>query len=243
MKKILFIAALHGNEEFSIGVLQEIEKEYPKDKYNYDWVIGNPEALKKNVRFTEVDLNRNAPGDSKAESYEERRAAELIELSKDYSAVIDIHGTEANSQIFSLVTNPTIENLLLAAALPILKSVVWASKSSLTKGPLTQFMHCPAVEIECGPKADPKIHDELKEILIQILTKRETSLDNLLEIAKEKEFYLVYGKAENVDTTDFKEFKEAVLDNEVFYPLLVNSYKVGSTRKMKKMNFFEIVAY
>lgn len=39
---LLFIAASHGDEGFSIPVLEKLEKNVPKEKYGYDWIIGNP---------------------------------------------------------------------------------------------------------------------------------------------------------------------------------------------------------
>ena len=63
MRKILFIAATHGNERDSVKVMRQLEKELPKEKYGYDWIIGNKKAFAANARFVEQDLNRSAPGD------------------------------------------------------------------------------------------------------------------------------------------------------------------------------------
>lgn len=240
--KILFIAALHGNEGFGVDVMKKIEASLPSQDNNYEWVVGNPEAYKQDIRFTKEDLNRIAPGDAESEIYELKRAAELVKLSKDFSYVIDIHGTNANSGIFILVTNPTIENLLLAASLPIKNVVIWASKNSLKQGPITQFLHCPAVEIECGPKDSKDIQLELEKVINNVLT-THLELPNLLDSAKKKNYYRVYGKIENADTTQLKEFEKVKVDDEEFYPLLINSYVTGSTRKMKKVDLFNMFCY
>ncbi len=242
-KKILFITALHGNEGFAVDLIKKIEEKYDKEKFNFDWVIGNPNAHKQNVRFTDTDLNRIAPGNINSENYEEKRAAELIELSKNYSLVVDIHGTNANSGIFTLVSNPTIENLIVATSLPVKNIVIWASQSSKTSGPVTQFLNCPAVEIECGPKSSPEIQSELKNIISKILENRQPKLEEIISNVEGKNFFQVYGSIEETDTSNMKEFKETEVHGEKFYPLLVNSYKQGSVRKMKKVNFFDLFMY
>lgn len=53
MRKVLFIAATHGNEQDGVKVMRQLEKELPKEEYGYDWIIGNEKAFAANVRFTE----------------------------------------------------------------------------------------------------------------------------------------------------------------------------------------------
>jgi hypothetical protein len=44
MSEILFISATHGNEGFSVDVMEEMQRTYDPAKYGYDWIIGNPLA-------------------------------------------------------------------------------------------------------------------------------------------------------------------------------------------------------
>lgn len=243
MPNILIILSTHGNEGFSIPPLKTLEKKYPKNKYGYDWIIGNPKAHEKNVRFTEGDLNRLAPGNMSSKIYEERRAAELINLSSKYKFIIDIHGTDSNSGVFVLVTNPSLENLLLASSLPIKNVVIWASKESLTKGPVTQYAKCPALEIECGPKNSKEISKLLESTLERIIKNPYPKLDETMENLKNQNYFVVYGKELDVDTSKMLEFKKTKIKNEEFYPLLVNAYQKGSARKMKKIDFFDLLSY
>ncbi len=148
--KLLFIAATHGNENFSIPVFKSLESEYPRNKWGYDWIIGNPKALNQGKRFTETDLNRSAPGDPNSSLYEERRAAELIETAQDYDMIVDIHGTVSPCGLVKIIPKPSIENLALASLFPELVNIIWYSARSLKKGPPVQFMAKPALEIECA---------------------------------------------------------------------------------------------
>ncbi|RJR30427.1 hypothetical protein C4564_00415 [Candidatus Microgenomates bacterium] len=237
----LFITALHGDEGFGADAIKDIESKLPKDQYQ--WIIGNPEAYTKGVRYIEADLNRIAPGNINSKIYEERRAAELVNLSSSYSFIIDIHGTNANSGIFVLITNPTPQNVLLAAMLPIKNVVIWASKKSKVKGPLTQFTYCPAVEIECGPKLSNEVIQELKGVLLRIIIDNKHSTSELLQNSIQQKYYEVYGTATGINTKSLKEFEKVKIDDEEFYPLLINSYENGSVRKMRVVNFFNLLAH
>ena len=241
--KILFIAALHGDEGFGVDALKEIEKKLDKERYKYDWVIGNPKAYGQNTRYTETDLNRIAPGNSASEIYEERRAAELVALSKDFDYVIDIHGTTAKSGVFVLVTNPSTANLMLAACMPLQNVVVWAADVSKKCGPVTQYAKCPAIEIECGPKDDKKIRNKISEVVENIIKTKSRSVSELMKNIVNQKYFYVTGSIENIDTTDMKEFEKTQVDGEEFYPLLINSYKIGSARKMKRIDFFGLLSY
>jgi len=239
-RKVLFISATHGDEGFSTEILKDIERLYRRESYSYDWVIGNPEALTKQIRFTEADLNRSAPGNPNGTIYEERRASELMELSKDYAFVVDVHGSSNDCGIVTIIPYPSIQNLVLASAFNIENNVIWYAKSSIAKGPLVQFIGCPGIEIECGPKDSKEIQNALSAILRTFLTQgRETTILDLMNNLKNKSFYSVYGFLEqnNVRYTDFE---LATFGGEEFYPFLSKQYSGIACYKMKKVDFSDL---
>jgi len=238
--RILFVAATHGDEGFSIDALDQLEADYAKDEYGYDWIIGNPIALAENVRFIDTDLNRCAPGNVDSDLYEERRASQLIRISDDYGELIDIHGTTANTGIFTLVTYPSIENILFAASLPIDRVVFWYSNKSQIKGPLTQFCSQPAIEIECGPKGDLGIIIQLRSILSMFLQNRKNGLKIDLD---NKEFYAVYGAIKQWQGDRLSDFELVTQGSEDFYPLLVGQYSDKICYKMRKVDFAKQFIY
>lgn len=243
-EKFLIIAALHGDEELGVEVMEKIEKEFLPEKYSYDWIIGNPEAYKKKVRFIEADLNRVAPGDLKSSIYEERRAAEIIALSQKYSFVLDLHATVANSGIVTLITYPTLQNFFLASMINTRRSIVWYSSSSSVKGPISQFTKCPAIEIECGPQKSNKTKDELLKILKEFILKNfETKVGRILKQIKSKQFYVIYGKMIGEHNSRIKDFKPYKNNKESFYPFLANQYDGIVCYKAKKFDFRKILSY
>lgn len=243
MKKeqdLLFIGATHGDEGFSVEVLRKLEQKYPKDQFGYDWIVGNPEASKKGVRFTEADLNRVAPGNPKSSIYEERRAAEIMDEAKKSGFVIDIHGTVADCGIVTIIPYPTLSNLVLASLLDIQRNVLWYSKVSLQKGPLVQFMDCPGIEIECGPKSSEVVQLDLELVLSKFLERQNnSSLVDYIQRLKDKEFYSVYDPLpENGEI--YTDFTLSQNDEEEFYPFLSNQYPGLACYKMKRIVFEDL---
>lgn len=238
--RFLILTATHGNEGFSVNVLQELEKEFPCNVYGYDWIISNEKAFQKNVRFIDVDLNRSALGDKKSNKYEEKRAAEIIGLSKEYDFVIDIHGTNSTFGIVKIIPYPTFPNLILASMFAPPRNVIWYAKESQKKGPLVQFTHCPAIELECGPKNNEKTKLLLKKVLEEFIKSYKTfSKESIFGNIKKQEFYSVYGK-EIRDTIKRNDFELVKNSNEEFYPFLANNdYKDISYYKMKKVKVEE----
>ena len=88
--KILVIGGMHGNEPLGLSVVQLFKKNPVKDIVV---VLANERAIAGNCRFTETDLNRSFPGDETSKVYEQRRAAKLLELTRQYDIVLDFHNT------------------------------------------------------------------------------------------------------------------------------------------------------
>lgn len=234
---ILFLAATHGDEGFTIPMLKELEMKFPR---RLRWLVANEMALERGVRFVDADLNRSAPGDPDSAQYEMRRASELLEIAKQYRLVVDLHGTTAHSGIFVLIPNPTPCNIALATSLPITNVVVWAAKSSERFGPLSQFINC-SVEIECGPKSSDNVRDELRKIIRTILTEGLN-----LDPAKTQDWFRVYGEVpkEGLAMSEgLRDFQQATVEGETFYPLLVGQYEDVVCYKMGKISLWDLFVY
>ncbi len=97
---ILLVALQHGNEVFGAHVIEYCKNRFP----SVDSIIANPKAYKKNIRFCETDMNRsyNVPS---PKSYEEIRAVKVLELSKKYDFVIDIHTTTADIDFIPIIAD------------------------------------------------------------------------------------------------------------------------------------------
>lgn len=238
-KKILILTSTHGDEAIGTEAMKALAKKLPPKKYR--WLVANPLAQKANTRYVDADLNRIAPGNKRAMAYESRQAWKIISQAKKYSAILDIHGANSATGIFTIVTNPKPENLFLAALLPIQNIVIWASSKSKNQGPITQFVPC-GVEIECGPQTSLKIQTELRAILKKIINNK---LPGDLSAIQGKNYYRVYGKMLNKqkNTGRLQNFKLTNQKNENFYPLLVGQYPEIACYKMKKIDFWGLFEY
>lgn len=243
--RFLFILATHGDEGFSLSLIKNLEKKFPKEKFGYDWIIGNPKALEQKRRFIETDLNRCAPGNLNSQIYEEKRAAEIIEVASDYDFIVDIHGSASNCGIITIITYPTLQNLILASSLGIKRNVIWYAKSSLKKGPLTQFVKCPSVEIECGPQNNENIRKKLSKTLREfiIAQNNKKNLINVLKNLPKREFFVVYGKKEGNSNQKVTDFEQTEIDGEKFHPFLANQYPGILCYKTKKVNIEDYFLY
>ena len=87
---------VHGNEIGGLKALNEYLKELIDGKtttsLNLALVVGNPRAAKKNVRFTDFDMNR-CFGVSSGTGYELARAKELEKILDISEFTLDIHQT------------------------------------------------------------------------------------------------------------------------------------------------------
>lgn len=242
--KCLFIVATHGNEGFSVDVLKKLGKKYPKEEFGWDWIIGNEKAYRNNTRFTDKDLNRSAPGNKNSKHYEDQRASEIIELSKKYDFVIDIHGTKSDFGVVSIITYPTFPNLVLSSMFNLKNNVIWYASESSKKGPLTQYVNCPGIELECGPKDKDKTASQLYDVLGKFLARKKSiDIGTVLKSSQEQSFYAVYDKL-NSSPLPLKDFKKVTLNKESFYPFMSKSeYKGISCYKMKKIDFLPFFIY
>jgi len=246
-KSTLVIVCTHGDEDVGLNAVNLLKNR--GISLSFDFEIGNPLALKKGVRFIDVDQNRVAPGDLASSLYEERRVAELLQKAINYYYILDIHGTSSNSGIFIIISKLTKENIIFALQLPIKRVVVWESTSKQnSKGSITKFLK-KGLGIEIGPKDDEKILMQLADVLGKINSqiKKYTSELNEKELKiliKQKEFYRVYGSLSSDEILDknkkmlnFIQYKNG---DEYFYPILPGEYQGKIYYKAEKISYKEI---
>lgn len=237
--KILLIGGTHGNEKIGIDAIVDLRQK----RQDFDWIIGNPRACRKNTRCIDADLNRSAPGNFLSLQYEKRRAKKLLLLSRKYQYTIDIHGSNRSVGVFVIITNPTAKNMLLAKKIGVENIVIWPAFSPELSGPLSQYFPN-GFELECGPQNDPKIKQKLINVLDSFLDQVDRGRGNTVR----QRFFLVYGSFKSNTNSSYpkewSEFKSASWQGENFYPLLISSYAQRNNvycYKMKLINECDIV--
>ncbi|MFP4038615.1 MAG: succinylglutamate desuccinylase/aspartoacylase family protein [Candidatus Nanohaloarchaea archaeon] len=94
------IGSIHGDEPAGKKAIEKILKEGLNFKKPVKFIVANEEALEKDQRFLDTDLNRSFPGDRGSDSHEERLAADILEEVGD-SKVLDLHTTRSFDRPFA----------------------------------------------------------------------------------------------------------------------------------------------
>jgi hypothetical protein len=91
--RILILAATHGNELLGIKLYERLLKQRSVLLESIDFVIGNPRAYAKSLRYTDKDLNRSyGIGGDEYEATRAREIQEYIHLTQP-DIVLDMHTT------------------------------------------------------------------------------------------------------------------------------------------------------
>ncbi|MFH0805136.1 MAG: succinylglutamate desuccinylase/aspartoacylase family protein [Patescibacteria group bacterium] len=233
-KSILFLTCTHGDEQFSVPVIRQLERVYPG---RFSWLVVNEQAVPLNRRFVEADMNRIAPGYPADQRYEYRRSDEVQRLASKFAVTLDLHGTPAETGLFAIITNPTPANLLLAATLPLERIVVWAPSGTPTQGPVTQFVPC-GLEIECGPRDSVSVSGALYRVLERVVT-AGFRFDS--QAVRRQQYFRVTGSLPldgltKAEVSSLREFTATTIRDREFYPLLINRYPGTACYQMERIN-------
>lgn len=242
-KDLLLLTCVHGDESYANVAVERLQKELGDC---FDWIIANPKALALNQRFIDKDMNRVAPGRKGDPCYEISRVAEVVESARRYPYVIDIHGTTADSGIFTIVAGPNnLKRFALAEALPIDRIVCWTdvAEKATGVGPIMTKIPC-GVAIEAGPKDDPAIGETLYGKLSELI---RSGIAECLKRSNpdKKEIYRVFGFVPEPDSGSdviFRDFELTEFKGESFYPLLAGQYPGVACYKMEKIDLFDLFA-
>jgi len=88
---VAIFAGVHGNEKVGVMALENALAELEIERGTVHFVIANPEALQKNVRFVEVNLNRRFLEDNAGTALEDGLARDLMKLLDTCDGLLDLH--------------------------------------------------------------------------------------------------------------------------------------------------------
>jgi len=141
--RILVIGGMHGNEPLGIEVARLFQQKPVK---NVDVVLANGLAIKANSRFVAQDLNRSFQGDINSNDYEPRRAAQLLEIAKEYDLVLDFHNTYCPNNDCGFVGQSASKLLYRVAVMLGFKRIIVADYDCINK----YASNCLSVEVSLG---------------------------------------------------------------------------------------------
>ena len=182
MTKILTIISTHGNELLGPNLLAYMLAKRSKLLEDIEFIIANPRAYAKNVRYTESDLNRSYG--LGLDTYEGRRTKiieERIRLLKP-ELVLDLHTTTAEQPNILITTDKNNE---------IVQRFINSStvKDILVVEPLNDITTV-AQNFVAYEVSNSRLNDDLYE---RICTDIERYLDGKM-VDQERTFYKMIGK-------------------------------------------------
>lgn len=116
------VAGVHGNERVGVMALQALWPTLEIVKGTVYAIYGNPEAIAKNTRFIEKNLNRCFLPGSTGTTLEERRAQELMPILETCDAVLDLHATNSEKTTPFIITEQPSMDLARALDFPIIST-------------------------------------------------------------------------------------------------------------------------
>jgi len=188
----IIMAGTHGNETCGINAFQNILPNLSIERGKVIFVIGNPKAVKKNIRFTEFNLNRAFLPSSKysnkiKKTYEYNRAQELKKFLDQGDALLDIHSTLNPGEPFIICEKNSFE---IVNCFPKEFKRIVSGFDKLEPGATENYMISRAgigIGIECGQHDNPRSIEIAKNAIISFLSVRN-HIDHLKhKIIKKRE--------------------------------------------------------
>jgi succinylglutamate desuccinylase len=140
------VGCLHGNEKLGAQVIRTLSSR--EKKLPIRTVIANEEAMKRDVRYIDTDLNRSFPG-GQGGGIEERLAPKILKALEGCRYIIDIHSTTSGMADCVVTTTDSFRKRKvreLIEAVPIGKVVIM-NKSIGKRRSLIDHVRC-GVSIE-----------------------------------------------------------------------------------------------
>ena len=217
-KSILFTVGVHGDEHAPVSVTKS---KLPKKSF----LICNHQALVKNVRFIESDLNRSFPGNHKG-GVEEKLAYKLVQKLKKHQFIIDIHTATCVTPPFIVATKITPAHVELIRRTGVKKVVLMSREFGAGKS-LIDFVPV-GISIESGREKSLKTKIIIDKIVNQIINNELNK--------KQLKFYKVF---KTFIKTNHQEF---LVPNIHSFKLVTAGTQITNLGQKAEENFYPILA-
>jgi succinylglutamate desuccinylase len=217
----LIIAGNHGNEPCGIKAFEKLLPKLTIESGTVFFLLGNPEAIKQDKRFTEANLNRMfRPASTYTakikKTYEYKRAQFIKMIMKQVDVCLDIHST-TNKSIPFIICEKNAKSIVQYFPKSFTKTV--SGFGDIEPGATDDYMDFQGkigIGIECGQHQDLKAGKIAEEAIIAFLetrghikTKKEKKV---IERKKLHMYDLYYSKTDTFKLTkqldDFYEAKK-----------------------------------
>jgi succinylglutamate desuccinylase len=108
-KTLAVFAGVHGNELSGIEAVKKAVVKIKLDAGQVYFVLANPKAIAKGVRFIDKNLNRCFLKNQSGKTYEEKRTKQLMKILDKTEALLDIHASNNPKTIPFIITDNGFE--------------------------------------------------------------------------------------------------------------------------------------
>ncbi|WP_207588758.1 succinylglutamate desuccinylase/aspartoacylase domain-containing protein [Halomontanus rarus] len=231
--EIAVVAGIHGDEPCGVRAVERLLDDRPSVTRPVKLVVANEEALERQVRFVDEDLNRAFPGDPDAQTHEGRLAHELA-AELEGCLTFSMHSTQSHAEPFAIVKGLDELAREICPQLPV-SSIV--ETGNFADGRM--FSQVETIEVECGLQGSETAAENADRLTRAFLTavdalpgdtvRKELPVYQLVDCIPKStaDTYEVFvDNFTRVDAGDA--FAAADGDRQVadepFYPVLMSSY-------------------
>ncbi len=210
--RVVILGGIHGNEPTGVRAIEQfLQEDFSLQRGSLVCAIGNPEALQKDVRYIDHDLNRSflKDADSTEKSYEKNRAQTLMPLLETADYLLDIHTASADTAPFVICEE---------SALPFVQTfwdgiitVGWNSFPGAC-GDTESFVNQhggTALTFEAGSHQDPHAVVHASRILIQFLAATTITTIKIEPLTKTATVFELFQREQKQPDVDYAHLAQA----------------------------------
>jgi len=217
----VILAGVHGNETCGIKAFEKIIPDLEIKKGTVHFIYGNPKAIKENVRYIDVNLNRMFREDSEISSndktsYEYKRSREIMPYLNEADALLDIHASNTPESTPFIICERKAEKIAQALNIEIIVSGFDELEPGGTDGYMNKQGKI-GICLECGYLGDSQSIEIAIENIYRFLIV-QGHIDGKLITKKQTQFNMNYIYHTQTDMfTLVKEFSdfEKVTKNQI----------------------------
>jgi succinylglutamate desuccinylase len=234
--EVAVIGGIHGDEPCGVHAVETLIEQQPDVQRPVALVVANEEAISRNSRYVDTDLNRSFPGEVEADAHEDRLAHALSAELGDCETLA-LHSTQSYRDMFALVDEVDDFARRICPQLPV-DAVV--QTEPYTDGRI--FASIPwTVEIECGYQGSDRAKDNAVKVTRAFLQAVDVLPGNSETCRESVEAFQLARPIEKDEADSYDVFvdnfervepgrafaavdERRIVADEPFYPVLLSAY-------------------
>jgi len=162
--EVAVVGGIHGDEPCGPRAIEAFLRDAPPVERPVKFVVANEEALSRNLRYVEEDLNRAFPGAPDGATHESRLAHDLLQEIRGLT-VFSIHSTQSYGKPFALCDQL---NTLARSVVPQLSVEALVETDRFSDGRLIEYPD--VLEVEAGLQGSDAAAENAEVLVREFLT-------------------------------------------------------------------------